>query len=153
MNFTPQHAPEYVTIIKRLAPLIRTQFGFRGMRWESLCHHFAYHWNRGTFAYLLDDQGNPHGVCAVKFFRRLEDFLVPYVHDPGHKFCFIELLAADEPNAIAAVWEDLKSRWGPQQIVMWDRGERTENGAPRMYSWEQFDKLARRLTYGAIEHV
>ena len=63
----------------------------------------------------------------------------------------LEFLAANHPLAIEQVCETLSDRWGPQKIVMWDRGERTENGAPRMYTWKDFRKLTRRLSYGVTE--
>ena len=74
----------------------------------------------------------------------------PYVHEPCGKFVFIELLAADEPNAIASCFNQLLERFGPQDVVLWDRGARTEDGCPRMYRWSQFLKLTRRLSYGLV---
>jgi hypothetical protein len=65
----------------------------------------------------------------------------------------IDLLVADTPNVAAVLCEDLVSRWGRQQVIMWDRGERTESGAPRMMRWRSFQKVVRRLTYGILEEV
>ena len=41
----------------------------------------------------------------------------------------IDLLVADTPNVAAQLCEELVERWGRQAVIMWDRGERTENGA------------------------
>jgi hypothetical protein len=34
--------------------------------------------------------------------------------------------------------------------VLWDRGERTEGGPHRLYSWKQYLKLTKRLTSGLV---
>lgn len=121
------------------------------MPFSKICDHFAFYWNRGTFSYSIDDFGEPHGACLIKLFNRLGQFLDPYVHEPTGRFVMIELLVADNPIIMAQLCDDLVARWGPQEIVLWDRDERTEDGAPRMFTWNKFMKLARRLTYGAIE--
>ncbi len=62
----------------------------------------------------------------------------------------IEVMVADDPLAMGKVFEQFKERWGPHRVILWDREERTEVGAPRMYTWHRFEKLARRLSYGVI---
>jgi hypothetical protein len=134
----------------RLEPLLREGRKFSVMHWSLLCDWCAYYWNRGTISYLLDD-GHARGVCLVKLFSRLEQFLEPFVHEPGGKFCMVELLVAKDPLAIAHTYFELTGRFGKPEIIMWDRGERTEGGSPRMYTWEQYEKLTKRLTYGLID--
>ena len=146
------HHPVFVEIIRHLLPLLRQHKPFASMPFSDLCDHLAWFWNRGTISYVIDGWGEPHGICICKFFRRFEHFLWPYIHDPCGQFVFIELLVADEPNAIASCFNQLLERFGPQEVVMWDRGERTEEGAPRMYRWNQFEKLTKKLTYGLIEY-
>jgi hypothetical protein len=148
-----KHHPVYVEIMRRLLPLLRQYKPFAGMPFALLCDHLAWFWNRGTMSYVIDSGGKPHAVCLIKLFHRLEYFLWPYIHYPCGKFVMIELMVADEPNAMAHCFNELTQRFGPQEVVVWDRQERTENGCPRMYRWSDFIKLSRRLTYGAVEYV
>ena len=148
-----KHAPEYIDIMFRLCPVIRQQRAFCVTSFARLCDHFAFYWNRGTFVYSIDDFGKAHGVCAIRMFNALEQFLTPYIHEPCNKFCVIDLLVADTPNVAAQLFEELTQRWGPQEVMLFDRDERTENGSPRMYKWETFMKLVRRLTYGILENA
>jgi hypothetical protein len=97
--------------------------------------------------------GEIYGVCTIKLFDQLEDFLSPEAFNPTGKFCQVDLLVALSPVAIADCFEKLFARWGPQEIMLWDRGERTEKGAPRMFTWEEYLKLTRRLTYGLVERI
>lgn len=120
------------------------------MPFEKVCDHFAFYWNRGTFSFSIDESGEPHGVCLIKLFDRLEQFLEPFVHQPTGKFVMIDLLVADTPIVMANLCNELVHRWGPQEVVIWDRGERTEGGAPRMFMWNKFMKICRRLTYGIL---
>jgi hypothetical protein len=145
-----KHAPEYLAVMEKLKPLFREHPRFSVMKYDLLCDWIAYFWNRGTISYLLDGEG-ARGVCLIKLFSRLGQFLEPFVHEPGGKFCMVELLVAKDPLAIAYTYFELVKRWGKPEIIMWDRGERTEGGTPRMYTWDQYEKLTRRLTYGLIE--
>jgi hypothetical protein len=144
------HAKEYLHIMDQLVPLLREGRRFCVMPRALLNDWIAYFWNRGTISYLLDGEG-ARGVCLVKLFRHLGQFLEPFVHEPGGKFCMVELLVAKDPLAIAYTYFELVKRWGKPEIIMWDRGERTEGGSPRMYTWDQYEKLTRRLTYGLID--
>jgi hypothetical protein len=145
-----RHALAFTRIIWQLEPLLRRHPPLASMSFEDLCDYLAWYWNRGTLAYVIDESG-AHAVCLCKLFERLEQFLWAGAHSPSGKFCMLELMVADEPNAMADIFRQFKERWGPQEIIMWDRGERTEKSSPRMYRWDQFEKLARRLTYGLTE--
>ena len=147
------HAPEFVSLIYRLLPVLRQQKAFCVIPFSEVCDRIAFYWNRGTFSFVIDDDGTPHGACLIRLFNRVEQFLAPLVHEPGGRFCMIDLLVADSPHVAAQLCEELVQRWGRQHVIMWDRSERTENGAPRMYTWKQFQKLVRRLTYGMLEKV
>lgn len=136
----------------KLLPVIRQHKAFCVMPFELLCDHFAFYWNRGTFAFSIDEFDIPHGVCQIRLLRELNQFLTPYIHSPDGKFCVIDLLVGDTPNVIGNLCEELVKRWGPQETMIWERSERTENGAPRMYRWDQFMKIARRITYGVLEY-
>jgi len=148
-----KHAKEFIQIMTILKPLFRESDRFCVMPFADLCDYVAWFWNRGTISFVFDDLGEAQGVCLIKLFRDLNQFLDPFVHDPCGRFVMIELMVATQPLAFASMFDELVDRWGKQELVMWDRGERTESGAPRMYCWKEFQKLARRLTYGATEHV
>jgi hypothetical protein len=137
----------------KLVPLIREARRYSCWKFEMLCDWWAYFWNRGTLAFVIDASGNAQGVCAIKLFSRLEQFLEPFVHEPTGKFCLVDLLVAVSPLAIADCFEILSGRWGPQAIMIWERGDRTAqtNRAPRMYTWAQYLKLTNRLTDGIVK--
>jgi hypothetical protein len=145
-----KHCPEFLAVIANLLPLLRRHRPFAQIQFETLCDHLAWYWNMGAMSYVIDEQGG-RAVCLIKLFRRLEQFLDSYVHEPCGQFCMIELMAANDPLAMGQTCEELIARFGPQAVVLWDRGTRTEGGAPRMYPWAQFMKLARRITYGIVE--
>lgn len=117
---------------------------------QKLYEYLAWHTGKNTLA--VDFQGEEiYGVCAIKLFDNLEDFMDPRAFNPTGKFCMVDLLVAVSPCAIAVCFEKLFATWGPQKIMLWDRGERTENGAPRMYTWDMYMKLTKRLTYGLVD--
>jgi hypothetical protein len=145
-----KHASEYLEVMAKLEPLFNERPRFSVMDFGLLCDWVAYFWNRGTISYLLDGD-KARGVCLIKLFSRLGQFLEPFVHEPGGRFCMVELLVAKDPLAIAHTYFELVKRWGKPEIMMWDRYERTEGGAPRMFTWNQYEKLTRRLTYGLID--
>jgi hypothetical protein len=148
-----KHAKEYLETMEILMPLIREARRYSVWQFDMLCDWFAYFWNRGTIAFVIDAHGNAQGICAIKLFNRLEQFLEPFVHEPTGKFCLVDLLVAVSPLAIADCFEILFGRWGPQAIMIWDRGDRTDqpNRAPRMYTWLQYLKLTNTLTYGIVK--
>lgn len=145
-----QHHPNFIGIINTLEPLLRKYPPLASMPFSDLLDWMSWYWNRGTLAWWISDFGEPRGVCMIKLFRRVEQFLDRDVHEPCCKFCFIELMVAADPIVMGLLFNEMVDRWGPQDIIMWDRGERTENGAPRMYTWQKFEKLARRLSYGYV---
>jgi hypothetical protein len=145
-----KHCPEFLATVGKLLPLLRQYKTSAKMPIEHLHDHLAWYWNKGTMSYVIDRQG-ARAICLIKLFRYLRQFLNPYVHDPCGRFCMIELMVADDPLAMGQTCEELTARFGPQAVVLWDRGKRTEDGAPRMYRWHQFMKLARRVSYGTIE--
>jgi hypothetical protein len=128
--------------------LIREVPKFSVWQFESIADYLAPFWNRGTMSFVLDEEGLGRGFCTIKLFRHLEQFLEPFVHEPCGRFGMIEAFVADGPAAIAQMARELTQRWGPQACMMWDRGTRTEEAAPRMYTWNQFVILHRRMTYG-----
>jgi hypothetical protein len=148
-----KHAKEYLETMESLVPLIRKARRYSLWQFDILCDWFAYFWNRGTITFVIDARGNAQGVCAIKLFSRLEQFLEPFVHEPSGKFCMVDLLVAVSPPTIADCFEILFKRWGQQAIMIWDRGDRTDqpNRAPRMYTWGQYLKLTNRLTYGIVK--
>jgi hypothetical protein len=147
-----EHAKEFIRTMRILKPLFREWSPLSVLPFDDLCNYVAWFWNRGTISYVIDDWGEPKGVCLVKLFSELGQFVLPLVHDPTGRFCMLVLMVADGPETMGWICEDLTRRWGPYQIMMWDRGERTEGGAPRMYSWKQFQKLARRMTWAGQVH-
>lgn len=116
---------------------------------EKLCEYLG--WYAGKSLLAIDFQGQEvYGVCTIKLFDQLSDFLEPKAFNPTGKFCMVDLLVATSPLAIAHCFEILFGRWGRQEIMLWDRDARTEEGAPRMYTWEKYMKLTKRLTYGLV---
>ena len=143
----PQHHPNFVEAIYILRPLLREYRPLAVMQFEDLCDWMSWYWNRGTMTFIFGpDRTEALGVCMIRLFRRLDQFMDRDVHDPCGKFCFIELSVAKDGRIMGLMLEELENRWGPQEVMMWDRGELTEKGAPRMYRWPQFKKLAQRLS-------
>jgi hypothetical protein len=140
------HAKEYVETMEALVDMIREVPKYSCWKFNTICDWFAYAWNRGTFSYVIDDFGVGQGVCVIKLFSRLEGMLEPFIHEPEGGFCLVDVLSAKSPQAIGMLYSSLKERWGPGRIMLWDRGARTEKGAPRMYRWDDYEKLTRRLT-------
>jgi hypothetical protein len=144
------HHPNFVQVIATLEPMLREYSPLMLMSFDNLCDYMSWFWNRGTMAWSIDENG-PQGVCLIKLFRHLSQFVEPAVHEPCGRFVMIELLKGNHPLAIAKVCNELCDRWGPQHIVMWERGERTESSVPRMMTWATFRKLARRITFNLLE--
>jgi hypothetical protein len=145
-----KHAKEFIQIMQILEPLLREHEPLRKMPFADLCDYVAWFWNRGTISFVFNDSGEAEGVCLIKLFQHLGDFDKSLVHEPCGRFCMIEVMVAEQPLAFASMFEELVDRWGKQAVMMWDRGKRTEYGAPRMYKWKDFLRLARRITYGAV---
>ena len=141
------HHPNYIVTMRTLAGRIRDVPKFSVWQFDMLCDWCAYFWNKGTISFVIEE-GEAKGVCMIKLFSRLEQFLEPFVHEPGGQFAMIESLAGDGPETFALLLKDLTGRWGHPPIVLWDRGLRTESGTPRIFTWQGFEKLARRFTHG-----
>jgi hypothetical protein len=149
-----RHDPKFIASVAKLMPLLHTHRPLRGMGFGQLCDYLSYFWNHGTMSYVLNYNDSPNGVCLIKFFRELHNFVdAEFIHEPDGEFCMVILLVADTPNAIGQMFDELVGRWGPGRTMLWDRGQRTESGAPRMYTWEEYLKLTRRLTYGFFENA
>jgi len=144
------HAPEYLQTMRALADLIRDVRMYSVWQFDFLCDWFSYFWNRGTFSYVLDKDGNAQAVCAIKLFRHLEGFLEPFIHEPDGDFCMIVLLSGRDTESLMACNAELTRRFGGPRTMLWDRGERTENGAPRMFSWIDYQKLVARMRKGPV---
>lgn len=143
------HHTNFIQVVHTLKPLLRQHQPLCVMQTSDLADWLAWYWNRGTMTYVIEDD-EPLGVCLIRLFRRLEQFMDRNVHEPTGNFCFIELAVARDGRIMGQMLEALTSWWGPQAIMLWDRGERTENGAPRMYKWADFIKLARRLSNSLV---
>ena len=139
-----RHHPNFIQVISVLKPLLRRYRPLSVMHFDDMLDWLAWYWNRGTMAYVIEDN-QPKGVCLIRLFRHLDQFIEVDAHEPSSEFAFIEVSIAEDGQVMAQMLADLENRWGPQKCVMWDRGVRTEDGPPRMYSWNQFKKLARRL--------
>jgi hypothetical protein len=138
--------------MEALVPLIRDVPRFSVWQFDMIADWMAYFWNKGTISFVIDERGTAHGVCTIKLFSRLEQFLEPFVHEPCGKFCMVEVLVGDSAQVTGFMCDELVDRWGKQAIVLWDRGERTEGGAPRMWRWNEFEKVRRRMTnYGRLK--
>jgi hypothetical protein len=141
------HHATFIQVMRKVAPFICAHHPFwLEIDFEKLCDYFAWFWNRHTMIVCTDRLGEIDTVCLVKLFRYLNQFIIRDVHDPCGEFCMIELLAADSDRGKAKAIHSFTNRWGKQKFVIWDRGDRTLDKAPRIYSWEDFHKLARRFT-------
>ena len=54
----------------------------------------------------------------------LEQFLDAYVHDPCGEFCMIELMVAEDPLAMGAIFEEFVKRWRGAKTVLWEEGRK-----------------------------
>jgi hypothetical protein len=143
----------FVWLADRLVPFIRENHAkWRDGSSDGLYEYLAWFWSRNLLAVSMSNE-QIYGICAIKLFDRLEDFLKEHPFEPTGKFCMVDLLVAVSPLAIADCLESLFKRWGPQEIMLWERGDRTEKTtrAPRMYTWAQYLKLTSRLTYGVVK--
>jgi hypothetical protein len=147
----PVHHPNFLELVHKLKPVLRQHPPLAVMYFDDLADWISWYWNRGTMSWVINEDGEARGICLIRMFRRLEQFMEPIVHDPCGKFCMIELIVSSDPIVTGQLFSGLVDRWGPQETMLWDRGTRTENGAPRMYKWDQFIKLSRRLSYGITE--
>jgi hypothetical protein len=109
----------------------------------------AWFWTHGFMAVSADESAI-RAVCLIRIMNKLEDFLDPFAFDFDGDFIWIEILISSDPIAQADVHNQLEARWGPRRIVLWDRGERTQKGSPRIFTWAMFCKLKKRMTYGLI---
>jgi hypothetical protein len=143
----------FVWLADRMVPFIREYHPkWRDEPAQKLYDYLAWHAGKKTLA--VDCQGEEiYGVCTIKLFDQLDDFLDPRTHNPTGRFVMVDLLVAVSPVAIAHCFDKLVYIWGPRHTVIWERGERTENGCPRIYRWDQFMKLTRRISYGLAENA
>ena len=145
-----KHALEYIETMHKLESFVKSAPQYSTWDFGGICDWFCFYWNHGTLSWSIDSSGAAHGVCAIKLFERLEQFLMPFVHVPSGRFVMIEVMSADSPRAMGFIHDEFVDRWGPRDIVLWDRGARTESGTPRMFKWREFEKLARRITHGPV---
>jgi hypothetical protein len=142
----PVHDHKFTELVYTLKPLLRRYPPLSKMYVGDMADWLTWYWNRGTMTWHMSEDGEADGVCLVRLFRYLDQFVESDAHDPCGKFCFIECAIALEPSIMGLMLESLTHAWGPQETMLWDRSARTENGAPRMYKWEAFMKLATRLS-------
>ena len=116
------------------------------LTFDELSDWFAFYFSRGTTAVLIRD-GDCKGIAVMKLFSRLEQFFEDYVHEPSGKF--VEVVAAyfGEKATMQACLNVFKERWGAQEIVMWERGSKKTGLAPRIYRWEQYERLVRKFSH------
>jgi hypothetical protein len=140
----------FAWLADRMVPFIKENH----RKWKDTPDHELYEyltWFADRDLLAISASGEEiYGVCAIRLFDQLEDFLSPKAFNPTGKFCLVDLLVAVSPVAIADCFERFFARWGPQEIMLWERDARTENGCPRMYTWSQYLKLTSRLTYGLV---
>jgi hypothetical protein len=117
---------------------------------ESIIALLHWHLSKGLVSFSETQDGELRGLCIIRILEKLEHFLDPLAFHPGGGYIWIELLISLDPVAQADVHNQLLARWGARPIVLWDRGDRTQGKAPKMFTWAQFGKLKRRMTYGLI---
>ena len=143
----------FIWLADKMVPFIRENHPkWRDDSDQDLYDYLAWFWGKDLLAVSFTGE-EIYGVCTIKLFSELEDFLSPFVFEPDGKFCMVDLLVAVSPLAIADCFETLFGRWGSREVMIWERGERTlaSAGAPRMYTWKQYKRLTRRLTYGVVK--
>lgn len=137
MTFTQMFAN-----VKHLA---RTNRGLDKLPDTDLKQHLKWYWDHGTIFWHEDWKGRLTGLCLFKVFDDLKDMDDFYVHVPHGQFFMIEHFTAPGRKVMKKLFGDVCSVWGQPRFILWDRQERTQKGA-RMYTWQQFVKLARRIT-------
>jgi hypothetical protein len=149
-----KHALVFERIMRKVDPFIRSRCPkWPAWSFEDMCDYCAKFWNRGTMSLSVDCFGEIHGLTLIKLFRHLDDFVKEHAHDPCGKFCWVEVMIADYPQAMIEMKLGFIRRWGPQEIMMWDRADRTATKTPKIYTWDQYNKLTRRLSYGTPELI
>jgi hypothetical protein len=142
------HAQRFVKKMKRVTPFIREHHPtWRFISDENLNDVLAWYWNR-SFMAIIEDRLEVRGICLIRIMKELKDFIDPYASDKNGDFIWVELLIATDPMAIANLFKLLVFRWGKRKTILWDRGKRTQEGTPRIYRWDQYEKLTSRLTHG-----
>lgn len=150
------HDKSFVDLMRKVVPVVREKYpAWDHFSFGQLCDRFAWYWNRGLMAVHVDKNDQVDAIALIKIFDRLSQFMEPYQFEPEGQFCQVELLIATNRKGFITVFKGLSDHWGPRPIVLWDRGDRTEEGkAPRMYSWNQYLELVRRMyTYGQSKNA
>jgi hypothetical protein len=145
-HFDMKHAERFLKVCSKVVPFIKEHHPkWHGSSEENVCNYLAWYWNRDLMAVSWSGD-HVYGVCLIKLFDRLEDWLEDLPHHPTGNFGMVDLLISISPSATLELYEILFERWGPQKVVMWERGERTLDKAPRMVTWAGYKKLLRRMT-------
>jgi hypothetical protein len=144
IGYTTQLFRRLITFIRRHYPKWASESD------ESIAALLHWHLSKGLVSFSETQDGELRGLCIIRIIQKLEDFLNPLAFHPAGGYIWIELLISLDPVAQADVHDQLLAKWGPRPIVLWDRGERTQQGPPRMFTWNQFGRLKRRMTYGLL---
>ena len=144
-----RHSQEFCEIMDRLIPFVRERYElWRNVSDEVLRDYCAWFWNRGLLIWREKD-GLITGVAIFRYFKTLDDFLdLANSDQEGGAFGWAELFVADSLETFNSLWSEVLEQGGIPEVIMWDRGDRTLNGTPRMYRRDQIQKMARRLSHG-----
>ena len=113
---------------------------------DELKLHARWYWDHGTISWAEDWRGRITGICLIKLFNDpacLDDF---YIHVPGGRLLMIEEVFSAGPKTWRKLYEMLYDRWGERDFMIWDRRDKTSRG-PRVYTWEKYQVILRRLTH------
>jgi hypothetical protein len=132
-------------MMKLIAPHLWEVESLSALEFNDLSAWFEFYFRRGTTVVLTDRELTEcHGIAVMKLFSRLEQWLDDFVHEPSGRF--VEVLAAcfPGPGSMQLCMEEFKKVWGPQEIVIWERGAKKTGLTPRMYRWDQYERLVRK---------
>jgi hypothetical protein len=144
---------EFYRLMAQLSPFIREMYEpWENATEQTLTDILTWYLDRGLMSFVISPS-EVHGVCLIRLFNNLSDFMSPWVFQPSGKYCLIELIVSSDPITTTDLFFQLFERWGAQEIVLWDRGARTEKGAPKMYRWDQFEKIVQLMSKGLFEPI
>jgi hypothetical protein len=139
--------------IARMVPFVKERYApWRVTDDATVGQVLTWYLDRGLMSFNVSPL-QIHGICLIRLFDNLNDFLDPWIHKPTGEYCFIELIISSDPLTTTDLFNQLFERWGPQRIVLWDHAARTEKGAPRMYRWDQFEKIVQLMSKGLFEPI
>ena len=141
----------YEELFPNIEPLLRKDRWLDQFSGPSLKYFVKAYWRFGTLSWVEDWRGRILGVCLVKLFDDIKLMDERRIHVPRGTYLMIEHFAAAGRNTMRKLFEQVYGMWGKREFILWDRQGITEFSGPRVYTWDQFLKLARRVAGVKLE--